>query len=67
MDAIERVFTAEKGNKSWSGYDHSAHTEGVFREPAHSYGTAAEERRYTIDDYYALSDEQRVELIDGKF
>ena len=67
MDAIERAFTAEGENRSWSGYDFSAHTAGVFREPSLSYGTAAEERRYTIDDYYALSDEQRMELIDGKF
>ncbi len=27
----------------------------------------SKERRYTIDDYYALPDDQRVELIDGKF
>ena len=28
---------------------------------------AAQGRRYTLDDYYALPDEQRVELIDGVF
>ena len=38
---------------------------GSFREPAGAY--IAARKRYTIDDYYALPDDQRVELIDGVF
>ena len=36
-------------------------------EPALRYGTAPKEELHTIDDYYALPDDQRVELIDGVF
>lgn len=36
-------------------------------EPGVTYGAAEKERLYTIDDYYALPDDQRAELIDGKF
>ena len=39
----------------------------VLREPTH-YGSAVKkEPLYTIDDYYALPDDQRMELIDGVF
>ena len=51
----------------------------ILREAPAAYGAAvrsdeasqafpaAQGRRYTLDDYYALPDEQRVELIDGVF
>ena len=45
----------------------------VIRESAPAYGAAARNEkegfsgRYTIDDYYALPDDRRAELIDGKF
>jgi len=32
-----------------------------------AYKVGSDKRRYTIDDYYALPDDQRVELIDGVF
>ena len=55
------------------------HQDCMLREAPASYGTAvqpdeasqaapaAQDPRYTLDDYYALPDEQRVELIDGVF
>ena len=45
----------------------------ALREPEHPYGTEAQDgpslqnRKYTIEDYYALPQERRVELIDGVF
>lgn len=39
----------------------------MLREEALQYGTSSEKKLYTIDDYYALPDDQRVELIDGVF
>ena len=38
----------------------------VFDEPAAAYGTEAE-KLFTVEDYFALPDEQRAELIDGVF
>ena len=56
-------------------YQHGTHPQQGFavREASAPYGTATrsdpapETHRYTLDDYYALPDEQRVELIDGVF
>lgn len=38
----------------------------VINEPEPYYGSAAK-KEFTIDDYYALPDDQRIELIDGEF
>ncbi|MBR5047350.1 MAG: Uma2 family endonuclease, partial [Eubacterium sp.] len=40
---------------------------GMVSEPAPAYAAGSANRLYTIDDYYALPDDQRVELIDGVF
>ena len=62
-------------------YQSNTHSEDdcILREVPAAYGAAvrsdeasqaspaAQGRRYTLDDYYALPDEQRVELIDGVF
>ncbi len=62
-------------------YQSNTHSEEdcILREAPAAYGAAvrsdessqaspaAQDRRYTLDDYYALPDEQRVELIDGVF
>lgn len=40
----------------------------LLRKTGASYGTGAkQEGQYTLEDYYALPDERRVELIDGVF
>ena len=41
--------------------------ERELREPSLTYGTEARKSGYTLEDYYALPDEVRVELIDGVF
>lgn len=47
--------------------------DGMLKETSLQYGSAVQElpetqdTRHTIEDYYALPDEQRVELIDGIF
>ena len=55
------------------------HQDCILREAPAAYGAAvrsdeasqtppaAQDRRYTLDDYYALPDDRRVELIDGVF
>ena len=37
----------------------------ALREPSAAYNVSATDKRYTIDDYYALPEDRRVELIDG--
>ncbi|MBR5800819.1 MAG: Uma2 family endonuclease [Lachnospiraceae bacterium] len=50
--ALERFFAGE------------SHTY-VLRENSPEYGSSKKQGDYTVDDYYALPDERRVELIDG--
>ena len=49
--------------------NHAASPENmdIIRESAGSYNALSKEHLYTIDDYYALPEDQRVELIDGRF
>ena len=65
LEAIERVLYAEEARR-----EHAAKP-GVLREPAAAYSTSdpmeKKDGEYTLDDYYALPDERRVELIDGVF
>lgn len=53
IQALEKVLS------EWPGG-------GMLCDPGLAYKTQ-EKRRYTIEDYYALPDDQRVELIDGVF
>ena len=39
----------------------------MIREQQIVYGTSAEKTEYTIEDYFALPEDQRAELIDGVF
>lgn len=41
--------------------------EGVIRESAAEYQSAGSRSGYTLEDYFALTDDVRVELIDGQF
>ena len=65
LEAIERVLYAEEARRS------PAAIPGVLREPEAGYSTSdpmgKKDGEYTLDDYYALPDERRVELIDGVF
>jgi Uma2 family endonuclease len=80
--AIETVLSAEErrrknitgigtaGNKSCT-YEDLPETYGMVKEPSAGYNFSPSEKKkdgeYTLDDYYALPDERRVELIDGVF
>lgn len=48
-------------------YELQEKTSAMVREEAAQYYTLPKGGGYTLDDYYALPDEQRVELIDGVF
>ena len=68
--ALEKIFTEKSGART--AYEDSGMSESAediyscVREAAAEYSA---DRRgiYTIDDYYALPDDRRVELIDGVF
>ena len=66
IEAIEKVFIKEAGCQH-AKYTFSEPVKDVVRETAEPYSAAAKERVYTIDDYYALPEDVRAELIDGKF
>ena len=68
ITALTRILLC--GDRTYANPADKAH---VVRESAPAYGEAARNEkegfsgRYTIDDYYALPDDRRAELIDGKF
>lgn len=70
LDAIERVLYGDE--KHYPGKAFEYEVEGrqpdLVREPAAQYGRSLPEQgEYTLQDYYALPDDRRVELIDGVF
>ena len=80
--AIETVLSAEErrrnnmagmspGRSQSYTYEDLPETYGTVKEPAAGYNLSSSGRKkdgeYTLDDYYALPDERRVELIDGVF
>ena len=70
-----RYEASKTPSKSTSGFHYSNIGEqcspGLVREPLPDHNNAGntvkKDGEYTIDDYYALPDERRVELIDGVF
>ena len=81
IDAVEKVFREEEKRRAdyrrrGTGISPQAGA-SVVCEPGAAgsalmqddgmYSWESTERRYTLDDYYALPEERRVELIDGKF
>ncbi|HAB94218.1 MAG TPA: DNA-binding protein [Lachnospiraceae bacterium] len=80
--AIEKVLSAEESRRNGAAeirpnrkngyiYEDLPETHDVVRETAAKckYAPAVRKKdgEYTLDDYYALPDERRVELIDGVF
>ena len=80
--AIETVLSAEERRRNnMAGmspdrsrsytYEDLPETYGTVKEPVAGYNLSSSGRKkdgeYTLDDYYALPDERRVELIDGVF
>ncbi len=72
LEAIEHVI-AEEGGKRLYAMAAAARQSSVGNEAGEAgtaYAAAGQPGRpvrYTLDDYYAIPDEQRVELIDGVF
>lgn len=70
VGTIQKIFTGETTNPR---YDTLHALERLFQkqdmacERAVQYGARKVQGQYTIDDYMALPDDQRVELIDGVF
>lgn len=69
LGTVQKIFNGETKNPR---YDTIIALTRVFREPmvvmeASAYGVENRPGNYTIEDYRALPDEQRVELIDGYF
>lgn len=69
LGTVQKIFNGETKNPR---YDTIIALTKVFREPmvvleTSAYGVENPPGSYTIDDYRALPDEQRVELIDGYF
>lgn len=68
LGTIQKIFTGETANPR---YDTMQALEQLFEDPDMIeekvvYNVEGQDG-YTVDDYYALPDEQRVELIDGYF
>ncbi len=76
LNALERVLSGDEElfagkalvyERSGLSYDDPPKNENmVFRESGSSY-MAKKDGEYTIEDYYALPEDMRVELIDGVF
>ena len=68
LGTVQQIFSGEVENPR---YDILLALEGFFAEKYEVKETATYKHgrngSYTLDDYYALPDEQRVELIDGYF
>lgn len=68
LGTIQKIFSGETTNPR---YDTLQALEELFAENNEVREEAAyyfeQDGRYTLDDYYALPDDLRVELIDGKF
>ena len=60
IEAIERILSPESG----ISYGFSEPSSFLLKESRHAYA-ARRQGEYTLDDYYAIPDEHRVELIDG--
>lgn len=66
LAALEKVLNPPR--IVYSSEDISSDTDILVLREETPYSTAAKKKtRYTIDDYYALPDDVRVELIDGDF
>lgn len=66
FEALEKVFLEEEGKARRTAYSFAAPEAALVRESARDDSTAEKERFYTLEDYYALPEDVRAELIDGK-
>jgi len=67
IDALERVFLEEAVKENMTMFEISHAHANAAGEPAERMSSAVGQDVRTVEDYYALPEDQRVELIDGKF
>ena len=73
--ALEKLFSPYRSSSPFTpGILRDPHGPSTIAEPSYVYGSEAQsffsgsgERLFTVDDYYALPDDIRTELIDGVF
>lgn len=67
IKALEEVFSVQTENRARFLDEEAEYGDGLVKETA-SYGTQEKKQgQFTLDDYYALPDDVRMELIDGVF
>ncbi|MBP3900054.1 MAG: Uma2 family endonuclease [Blautia sp.] len=67
LEAIENVLAAEAAKRPFVYVDpRYLARSNMLRDSSTAYGSVPK-KKYTIDDYYALPEDQRMELIDGVF
>ena len=69
VEALEKVLSAEghrEGEENTFG-TYSRQPVQIVREPQVAYGAGTKPGKSTLEDYYALPDDRRSELIDGYF
>ena len=66
LEAIERILAAEASRRPFSYVSPDDLPVGMVKETPAEFASLPK-KKYTIDDYYALPEDQRMELIDGVF
>lgn len=70
LDAIEKVLTADEcvyRGKAYTYSTNGSESTSALREEVAGIPVEKHQGEYTLDDYYRLPDDRRVELIDGSF
>lgn len=67
IDALTKLLEIPDESKTVNYYDLPKYPSDMLAEPGFAYSAERKQKLHTIDDYYALPEDQRVELIDGVF
>ena len=74
LGTVQKVFSGETSSPRYdtlmaleSFFMGESVDSSVLKEEAAAYKVSRKQGEYTVDDYYSLPDEKRVELIDGVF
>lgn len=70
LDAIEKVLAADEcvyRGKAYTYSTNGSESNSTLREEVAGISVEKRQGEYTLDDYYRLPDDRRVELIDGSF
>ena len=68
VETIQKIFEGQTegiGYHIWQAVEDVFVDKRMMREGAAAYGVPKKQGSYTVEDYRALPDERRVELIDG--